>query len=123
MRADLKNQIYEIFITNYYLTEQNIIKLFENNHYSQYEDIYIILNIFLTRFHNYKTQHITQLNFNDYYKTIFYTNNMSYNNDNYNYLFSNYQSNYSNPVDILNIFGYIGYKMLNDSIKNNPLSV
>ena len=46
---------------------------------------------------------------------------MSYNNDNYNYLFSNYQSNYSNPVDILNIFGYIGYKMLNDSIKNNSI--
>jgi hypothetical protein len=122
LQSSLNNHIYQIFIKNYYLTEQNIISLFAQNKYDNFENIYKLLNIFLSRFQDYSTNIVTQLNFNDFYKTIKYNNIEDYNNNSYHYKFNTQETDYTNPVSIINVYGYIAYKMIDNSIKDNNIS-
>jgi hypothetical protein len=75
----------------------------------------------MNRFNNYLQGSLQQLNFNDYYKTIQYINTIVFNTDNYNYTYTNQAINYTHPVDIINIYAYISYKLIDNSIKNNSI--
>ena len=122
--TNLKNQIYDTYIQQYYVTEINIIRLFSSLNITNITSIYSILNIYLKRFQNIQNK---QLQFNDNYNITLYTPTDTstfinqYNLDNFAYLYNTYlNSIFKNttfiPVDIINIFAYTAQQVVNNII-------
>ena len=127
--SDINNQIYLTYIDNYYSLEKNINTLFSNFTLANTDDIYTILWLFNWKFTNITKT--TKINFNTFYSTTNIKENVGYNQYNYLYNIIQYNQtsdiiiyNTNNTVDLLNIYGYISYKIINYIIvANNPPTI
>ena len=130
---NLKNIILNTFNNYYLITEQNILGYFNTTVLANIETMYINLHMFTMRFAKIPNQ---QLNFNDSYLATLYqttatqSSSYFYNLDNFISVTNAENANYSNlkeifqslsqsdetlnltPVDIINIFGYLAYQLV-----------